>query len=193
MALAEAEAGAAGDEGRMAEAVAARWRGAAAWGAYLAPPPRAGEWRAAEERAATMVREAGVAAFEAEEARGGILAAAGWKAAADRAVDKLSAQLRMVADAVEWVVEEWGTAEAERALWMEAEEAWAAEAREVEEAREAERALWMAAEREGARDGVLVRRLEMEMALAEVAAEVLAGRFQPSTTTIHRGRQGLRE
>ena len=87
-----------------------------------------------------MVREAGVAAFEAEEAQGGILAAAGWKAAADRAVDKLSAQLRMVADAVEWVVEEWGTAEAERALRMEAEEAWAAEAREVEEAREAERA-----------------------------------------------------
>ena len=117
-----------------------------------------------------MVREAGVAAFEAEEARGGILAAAGWKAAADRAVDRLSAQLCMVADAVEWVVEEWGTAEAERALWMEAEEAWAAEAREVEEAREAERALRMAAEREGARDGILVRRLEM--ALAGVAAEV---------------------
>ncbi len=121
MARVEAEAGAAGDEGRMAEAAAARWRGAAAWGAYLAPPPRAGEWRAAEDRAATMVREAGVAAFEAEEARGEILAAAGWKAAADRAVDKLSAQLRMVADAVEWVVEEWATAEAERALGMEAE------------------------------------------------------------------------
>ena len=163
MAVAEAEAGAARHEAEEATAAAVWWRGADRWGA--------GPAAAAAQR--RVVRGAELTAAMAEETRGGIRAVARWMEVAERGTDRMAWQLRMVADAVAWAVEEWGEAEAGAVAWRLA-------AREVEEAREAERALWRRREEEERRlwreDRELVEVLERALAAvaaeAEVAAEV---------------------
>ncbi len=106
-------------------------------------------------------------AARAEEAWGGIGAAAGWMRVAERGADTMAVKLCMVAGGVRWVVEEWGEAEAGALSWRLA-------AREVEEEREAERALWRRREEEERRLRTEDRELVevLERALAAVAAEV---------------------
>ena len=155
MAVAEAEAGAAKHEAEEATAAAVWWRGADRWGA--------GPAAAAQRR---VVRGAELTAAMAEETRGGIRAVAGWMEVAERGTDRMAWQLRMVADAVAWAVEEWGEAEAAAVSWRLA-------AREVEEAREAERALWSEVEERRREDRELVDATNaLATALEGVAAEV---------------------
>ena len=70
----------------MVAAASARWRAAAEWGADLAP-------RAAEDRAATLEWEAGMAAVEAEEARGRTITGRLWIGEVERRMDEMAAQL----------------------------------------------------------------------------------------------------
>ena len=141
MERAAADATAAGAEANSVKATAARWRAASEWGAALAPG-------AAEDMAATMEWEAGMAAVEAEEARGSTITGRLWSGEVERRMDEMAAQLCCVGHGVEWAVGEWRAAETREEAWSEeAEDArdeaedrdvWAEEAEERAERAEAE-------------------------------------------------------
>ena len=141
--------------------------------------------RAAEDMAATLEWEAGMAAVEAEEARGSTITGRLWIGEVERRMDEMAAQLCLVGISVDWAVGEWRAAETREEAWAEEaeearedEDAWAEEAEEraeeLERMRRTNQMLRAAVREAGAAEAAAVERaaeMERRAEAVEMGAE----------------------